>query len=132
MKKTLANLLLGLSLVSLNFTSHADESVSSKWLSTIDSGNYEQSWQEADQFFQSELSKGSWANALNTVRKPLGKVLTREEIKRENHTALPGVPKGEYMIIQYQTSFAKKSTAIETVTLTKNNGQWRPVGYFIK
>jgi len=47
--------------------------------------------------------------------------------------SLPGVPDGKYVVIQYQTSFAKKKAAIETVTpVLDEDGRWRVSGYFIK
>jgi hypothetical protein len=48
-------------------------------------------------------------------------------------TTLPGVPDGEYVVVQFDTSFEKKKTAIETVTPMKEpDGRWRVSGYFIK
>jgi hypothetical protein len=48
-------------------------------------------------------------------------------------TQLPGAPDGEYAVIQFETSFANKKSAIETVTPMKDpDGKWRVSGYFIK
>ncbi|WP_284246221.1 DUF4019 domain-containing protein [Thalassotalea insulae] len=35
-------------------------------------------------------------------------------------------------MIQFQTEFQNKKSAIETLTLSKSRGNWLPVGYFIK
>jgi hypothetical protein len=46
---------------------------------------------------------------------------------------LPGAPDGEYVVIQFETSFENKKSAIETVTpMIEINGGWRVSGYFIK
>ena len=46
---------------------------------------------------------------------------------------MPGAPDGEYVILQFDTSFADKKAAIETVTPMKDkDGKWRVAGYFIK
>ena len=47
--------------------------------------------------------------------------------------ALPGAPDGEYVVIQYESSFEHKQSAIETVTpMLDTDGKWRVSGYFIK
>ena len=47
------------------------------WLQLIDAGEYTKSWQQADVLFKSQLSKTNWRDALNSVRAPLGKVVSR-------------------------------------------------------
>jgi hypothetical protein len=43
------------------------------------------------------------------------------------------VPDGQYVVIRYDSSFANKKSAIETVTpMLDQGGQWRVSGYFIK
>jgi len=46
---------------------------------------------------------------------------------------MPGAPDGEYVVIQYETEFEKKASAVETVTPERDkNGTWRVSGYYIK
>ena len=48
-------------------------------------------------------------------------------------TSLPGAPDGEYVVIQFDTSFENKKAAIETVTpMMDQDGTWRVSGYYIK
>ncbi len=48
-------------------------------------------------------------------------------------TSLPGAPDGQYVVIQYESSFEHKKSAIETVTPSQGaDGHWRVSGYFIK
>jgi hypothetical protein len=35
-------------------------------------------------------------------------------------------------VLQFDTSFADKAAAIETVTATLDGGSWRAVGYFVR
>lgn len=67
------------------------------------------------------------------VRKPLGKLISRK-VKNKNYTtSLPGAPDGEYVVIQFETSFEKKKSAIETVTpMMDKDRNWRVSGYYIK
>lgn len=106
-------------------------SAAKDWLTIVDSGNYTKSWQEADAFFQTTLSESKWDGALKGIRAPLGKVISRTEISSKQLSSLPGVPDGEYLIIQYKTTFENKESAQETLTLSKSSGQWLAVGYFI-
>ncbi|BED90927.1 DUF4019 domain-containing protein [Pseudoalteromonas sp. C12FD-1] len=105
--------------------------VAINWLQLIDAGKYTKSWQQADALFKSQLSKANWKSALSTVRAPLGKVATREQISANEYTSLPGAPQGKYLIVQFKTQFSAR-LAVETLTLSKSSGQWRAVGYFIK
>ena len=42
-------------------------------------------------------------------------------------------PDGQYVVMQYKTSFANKKSAIETVTaMLEKDKKWRVSGYFIK
>jgi hypothetical protein len=46
---------------------------------------------------------------------------------------LPGAPDGEYVVIQFRAAYAKKKSAIETVTpMLDADGRWRVSGYFVK
>jgi ribosomal protein S17E len=46
---------------------------------------------------------------------------------------MPGAPDGEYVILQFETTYEKKRQAIETVApMKEKDGKWRVAGYFIK
>ena len=107
-------------------------SAAKEWLNIIDAGEYAESWEKADPFFKAQLTQEKWDNALIGVRTPLGKVISRSELNSKKYSSLPGVPDGEYVVIQYQTEFLNQKSSIETLTLSKSSGQWRAVGYFIK
>jgi hypothetical protein len=46
--------------------------------------------------------------------------------------SLPGAPDGDYEVVQFQTSFANKAIATETVVLSHEASGWKVDGYFIK
>jgi hypothetical protein len=104
-----------------------------KWLALIDKGDYAQSWKNASAFFQSAVTEEQWKTALETVRKPLGNLVSRELKAAKTTATLPGAPAGQYVVMQFQTSFADKKSAVETVTfMLEKDGQWKSCGYFIK
>jgi hypothetical protein len=131
MKNLLLVILLTFSVVTFSGSSPETGRVIS-WLEVVDSGSYAASWEESAPLFQRQISSPKWVEALNQVRKPLGKVLSRKVTNSTNHSTLPGAPAGEYVVITLETSYKNKSAATETVTVSKNGDEWRVVGYFIK
>jgi len=67
------------------------------------------------------------------VRASLGTVVSRKVKSARYLTTLPGAPDGQYVVIQYQSSFGHKKSAIKTVTpMLDGDGQWRVSGYYIR
>ena len=103
------------------------------WLALVDAGKYSQSWNEAASFFKERVTAQQWESAVKSVREPLGKLESRKLMHTQYTKTMPGAPDGEYVILQFETSFANKKSAIETVTPMKDkDGQWRVSGYYIK
>jgi hypothetical protein len=103
------------------------------WLKLVDSKQYDQSWKEGSESFRKAVSSDQWVRQLETVRTPLGSVGTRK-LKAVRYTRqLPGVPDGDYVIVQYDTTFDGRGPSVETLVPMKDkDGQWRVSGYFIK
>jgi len=95
-----------------------------QWLVLVDDKNYAQSWSEASKAFQSRQKTDSWATEAGAKRTPLGAVASRDlksiDLSREN-TA----------VIRYDTVFAHKAQAVETVTLDFENGGWSVTDYSV-
>jgi uncharacterized protein DUF4019 len=103
------------------------------WLALVDSGKYAESWHEAASHFKAAVSQDQWQHAMRASRDPLGKMLSRKLQSAKYTKTLPGVPDGEYVVIQYESSFEHKQSAVETVTpMLDKDGKWRVSGYFIK
>lgn len=104
-----------------------------KWLGMVDAGKYAESWKEAAELFRNAVKQEQWEQSLQAVRKPLGKLIFRKIKTKTYRTSLPGAPDGEYVVIQFETSFEHKKSAIETVTpMMDKDGKWRVSGYYIK
>jgi len=103
------------------------------WLDLCDAGKYAESHEQAALYFRNATTADDWQRSLHAVRDPLGHVLSRK-LKSATYTkALPGAPDGEYVVIQFDTAFEHKASAIETVTPEReSDGKWRVAGYFIK
>ena len=83
-----------------------------KWLALIDADNYADSWNEAAGYFRAAVNQEKWEQSLQAVRTPLGKIISRKVKSKVYQTSVPGAPDGEYVIIQFQTSFQNKKSAI--------------------
>jgi hypothetical protein len=103
------------------------------WLQLVDEGKYTESWNEASEYFKNAVTKEQWEQAVQAVREPLGKTISRKLKSKQYATSLPGAPDGEYVVIQFDSSFTNKKIAVETITpMLDTDGMWRVSGYYIK
>ncbi len=111
----------------------AADAAAQKWLSIVDGGNYAESWKQGASLFRKAVTAEQWSAALNASRGSYGALVSRKLKKAEYRTSLPGAPDGEYVVLQYDSSFEHKKAAVETVTPMKDtDGVWRVSGYYIK
>ena len=104
-----------------------------KWLKLVDQGKYIESWKESADYFKRAVSQEQWEQAMKSGREPLGKLLSRKVANALYTTSLPGAPDGQYVVIQFNTSFENKKSGMETVTpMIDKDGKWRVSGYYIK
>ena len=104
-----------------------------EWLSLIDKGDYRESWIRAASLFRDRVSMDQWEEQVGGVRDSLGTLVSRKFKTATFATTLPGAPDGKYVVLQYDTSFAHKKSAVETVTpMMDKDGQWRVSGYYIR
>jgi hypothetical protein len=104
-----------------------------QWLTIIDKGKYAESWNESSEYFKQAVTQDQWEQALQSVREPLGKLISRKVKSATYKTSLPGAPDGQYVVIQFNTSFENKKSGVETVTpRVDSDGKWRVSGYYIK
>ena len=103
------------------------------WLALVDGGKYDASWDQAAALFKAAVTREQWRQSLTAARKPLGANKSRKLKSATYKTELPGAPDGEYVVIQFEASFASKKNAVETITPMKDkDGVWRVSGYYIK
>lgn len=102
------------------------------WLVLVDAGKYDQSWSEASKFFQQHVTATQWAAAVKSAREPLGALVSRPAPLVQLTKSLPGVPDGDYAIVQFHATFATRADALETVTMMMDGDAWKAAGYFIK
>lgn len=109
------------------------QAVAESWLKLTDGGNFAGSWQQAAKIFKGAVTEGDWVKMAGGVRAPLGKVTSRKLKSRDYTEKLPGSPDGKYVVIQYDTVFENKASAVETViAMVDPDGKYRVSGYFIR
>lgn len=111
----------------------AAETAALQWLALVDNGRYGESWSQSSAVFRQAISQEQWEQALQKVRTPLGKLVSRKLASATHAVNLPGAPEGEYVVVQFSTSFEHKKDVVETVTpMLEKDGVWRVSGYFVK
>jgi hypothetical protein len=109
------------------------QEIARTWLADTDRDNAAQSWKNAGKQFRNAITVERWAESLKAVRSPLGALSQRAQIGTEFRKNIPGAPDGEYAIVLFRTTFAKKLNSRETVTLEHEpDGAWRVIGYLIQ
>lgn len=103
-------------------------------LKLVDEGNYKESWNQFASVVKPLVSEQKWEQEASGVRTMLGPVISRNFKAAKYSTSLPGAPDGHYVVIQYDSSFANKKSAVEEVVpMLDTDGQWRVSGYhFVK
>jgi len=109
------------------------KAAAASWLVLLDAGQYQETWIRSASPFRAAVSQENWLHAASQVRTPLGAVTARTLKSAQFTRTLPNVPDGEYVVMQYDTSFANKAGAVETITpMRDKDGSWRVSGYFVR
>ena len=98
------------------------------WLALLDASDWQGSWSATGSAFRSLNTVAMWQAASEQARGPLGRVLSRTLISEQD---IPAPPHG-YRTVRFRTDFAQRRGAVETVSLTREEGDWRVVGVYIE
>ena len=112
---------------------HKGQEAAVAWLDLLDSGQYAASWDQGAPQLQRTVSRPAWEAKLRAQRAPLGPIVARR-LKWASYTeTLPELLAGQYVILEYETRFANRVSAAETVTPVKDaNGTWKVGAYSIR
>ncbi|MBA3755371.1 MAG: DUF4019 domain-containing protein [Nitrosomonas sp.] len=109
------------------------ESGARSWLELVDSGKYKESWENSSALFKTKASEFEWIKSITAIRGPRGAISARYIATAGATKILPGFPDGEYVVLQFYTTFAEKGLALETVAQAKTQDEtWQIVEYTIK
>ncbi|MFT4176971.1 MAG: protein kinase [Luteolibacter sp.] len=103
------------------------------WLGQLDRSEYAQAWKESSPFVHRVIAFETWQAAIRSARQPLGAMKSRVLKSVTEAKSLPGVPDGDYRVLQFDTSFTNKENALETLTFSKEKDEtWKACGYYIR
>ena len=109
------------------------EKAASAWLGLVDGAQYAPSWDNAGSAFQHAVTKDQWVKTIQKVRGQVGPLGTRTMQHAQFTTAIPNMPAGEYVMVQYRTESGTGGFVTETVAMQREATRgWRVVGYFVK
>ena len=104
-----------------------------KWLALLDAQDYDGTWAAAGELLKAAVPQEEWSRKMSVTLGPLGKVKSRAVRSSEHSRTMPGAPDGEYVVIQFDTSFESKQTALENVVMRKQSDEsWKVAGYRIR
>lgn len=111
----------------------AAQSAALTWLGLVDAGSYAQSWSSASSLFRERVSESQWQSAAASTRAPLGALKSRTLRSATFKSTLPGAPDGQYVVLQFDSSFEHKASVVETITpVLDTDGKWHVSGYYIR
>ena len=103
------------------------EAAARDWLALVDAGEWRASYDATGAVFRELNTAQVWEDVSQDVRVPLGEVTSREAISFQQ---VPTPPAG-HLIVTFRTSFAGQPDTMETVTLSRENGELRVIAYLI-
>ena len=104
------------------------------WMTLWDAGKYDDAYQELARRTKDDVSRAQWRDYWSSVRKPLGKLQSRQLLQGSYAQSSPAAPAQEGVMLEYKTSFASGSQPLtETVGLLReSDGAWRVANYQVK
>ncbi len=105
---------------------------SRNWLALIDADKAGQAWDGAGAQLKASVSRAKWIEGMRGIRKPYGRLVSREVDSVARTHTIAGAPEGDYAIVQFDSVFANRKHATEMVTWTLNDTSWRVSGYQIR
>lgn len=111
----------------------AVESAARSWFELVDDGKYKASWEMSSALFKTKTPEAQWIKSITGIRTPRGAMTARYTATAGATKSISGFPDGEYVVLQFYTTFAEKGLAMETVTLAKTaDNTWQIADYAIK
>jgi hypothetical protein len=96
-----------------------------QWLTLVDDGDYGRGWQESGSALRSREGAQAWTAKIKAMRAPLGAMASRD-------LKVIDLESPDRVVVTYDSVFAHKAAAVETVTLEVEHGGWAVTGYSVK
>lgn len=132
MKKLLIILTL-CSLPAFAGPSGEDQAVASAnaFVKLVDGGQFDKAYDAFSQFGQKAVPKDQFVALMKGVQEKIGTQTSRKLTTKKFVHELPGAPKGDYWVLDYETNFSKKGASVERVTSMLEGKSWKVAGYVL-
>jgi hypothetical protein len=102
-----------------------------QWLGLVDDKNYDEAFKQMGAAAQGKNSLATWAQKMSSIRDPLGAMANRDIKSIKLTRILAGMTDGQSATVQFNSSFAHKASAVETVVMISDKGAWSVTGYSV-
>jgi hypothetical protein len=102
-----------------------------QWLILLDDQNYADAYGQMAAAARDKAGKDDWVGKVSGIRTPLGAVSSRSLKDVKLTKTMPGMRNGQYAVVRYDSNFAHKAAAVETITLVSEKGAWAVAGYSV-
>jgi adenosylcobinamide amidohydrolase len=102
------------------------------WLDLVDAGEnrFDAAWQASSALLRQSETQDEWRARLLKTRAALGGKRERRRARSLDAGALPGLPRGDYLLVEYIGAFERQPEIFETLTLRRDeDGVWRVLRY---
>jgi len=100
------------------------------WLRLFDAGQYADAWEQSSELSRKAMGKDATIRTYQQVGRQLGKLHSRDLHNRQYETSLPNLPSGEYVVVDFESSFENLKNATETlIVVLDKDRKWRPLFY---
>lgn len=110
----------------------AAQEAARQWLAYADRLDADTTHRLAGGKFRETLTLGQWRAKLKSARGPLGEAEQRAVMSTQLTRSEAGLPEATFARVEFRTSWPTKWDGREFVSLERDNGHWRVVGYVIQ
>ncbi len=103
-----------------------------QWLAVVDAEKYADSWKQAAPFLKEHFAEKDWEKHLDTMRKPIDPMVDRTLHTTQYREQFPGLPKGAYVAFVWESYFGTRHQMLESVIMSYDGSQWKPIGYALQ
>ena len=102
-----------------------------QWLVLVDDQNYSDAYSQMGAIARGKIGAEQWVQKVKADRDPLGAMTSRTLKDVKLTKTLTGMRDGQHATVRYDSAFARKAAAVESVTLVSEKGAWSVIGYVI-
>ncbi len=104
-----------------------------RFLDLVDQEKYGESWDMSASLMKEKISREKWVEHLGKAMQLTGPAVGRQQEDLTYSTMAKDSPDGEYIVINYNSSFKNQADLGETITvMLDKDGRWRVAGYFVQ